>query len=147
MIRKELGIENSDLAVAGEMHRQVSREIPMETMDVFVACTNEAGDAQDDEQKVRISFDPPGQMILEAVKKEAFVKLNIYTGQDTHEEEVNLLVNESENYHDTVENLQTAVDFRISINKESEGRSDRPPYTPSAHHCLSLIVAMSATVE
>lgn len=50
------------------------------------------------------------------------VKLNIYTGQDIHEEEVQLLKNESGAFQDATEDeLITAVDFRISVNKEISG--------------------------
>lgn len=49
-------------------------------------------------------------------RKEGFVKLNVYSGRDTHEDEVELLLNEGGEAGD--DDLRTAVDFRISVNRE-----------------------------
>eukprot|EP01056_Protomagalhaensia_sp_Gyna25_P000350 Protomagalhaensia_sp_Gyna_25__349@NODE_1163_length_2120_cov_24_105718_g922_i0_p1_GENE_NODE_1163_length_2120_cov_24_105718_g922_i0NODE_1163_length_2120_cov_24_105718_g922_i0_p1_ORF_typecomplete_len437_score63_08mRNA_triPase/PF02940_15/3_3e29_NODE_1163_length_2120_cov_24_105718_g922_i07922102 len=114
---KEFGLADSELSVQGTFHKPVSREVPMETLDVFVVYQDDV-DAQDEDARVRISLHPEGKGILEAIRKQPFQRINVYSGRDMHEDEVQVLINESGEYTSEGEDLRTAVDFRVSINKE-----------------------------
>eukprot|EP01054_Gregarina_sp_Poly1_P006910 Gregarina_sp_Poly_1__6909@NODE_374_length_9120_cov_202_678449_g308_i0_p4_GENE_NODE_374_length_9120_cov_202_678449_g308_i0NODE_374_length_9120_cov_202_678449_g308_i0_p4_ORF_typecomplete_len435_score68_91mRNA_triPase/PF02940_15/3_7e29_NODE_374_length_9120_cov_202_678449_g308_i071218425 len=113
---KEFGLADSDLSMQGTFHKPTSREIGLETLDVFLLYQDE-GDPTDEDSRVRISLSPEGKNIVEAIRKQPFQRINVYSGKDAHEDEVQVLINESGEYTDG-EDLRTAVDFRIAINKE-----------------------------
>ncbi|EZG66637.1 mRNA capping enzyme beta chain [Gregarina niphandrodes] len=101
--------------VAPKSHavQQLLEPMFIETSDVFVL--RKVGK---EETRCRVSRNPGTGDIIEGIIKEPKLKLNVYTGRDPHEYEVEVLLSEAG--QSIGDNTRTSADYRISINREIE---------------------------